>query len=44
MAISDAAEQREQQISRDATYAINGGYINWDRHLDFTRSAKDSVS
>jgi hypothetical protein len=44
MAISDAARQREQRISRDVTYAINGGYIYWDRRLDFTRSAKDIIS
>ena len=44
MAISDANKQRERQISRDVTYAINGGYIDWDRRLDFTRSAKDIIS
>jgi hypothetical protein len=44
MAISDVGKQREQQISRDVTYAINGGYIDWDRRLDFTRSAKDIIS
>lgn len=44
MAISDADKQRERQISRDVTYAINGGYIDWERRLDFTRSAKDIIS
>jgi predicted chitinase len=44
MAISDMTRQKEQQISRDVTYAINGGYIDWDRRLDFTRSAKDIIS
>ncbi|KWF19857.1 hypothetical protein WT56_29930 [Burkholderia pseudomultivorans] len=44
MATSDADKQKERRISRDVTYAINGGYIDWERRLDFTRSAKDIIS
>ncbi|TDN64064.1 M23 family metallopeptidase [Paraburkholderia sp. BL10I2N1] len=43
-AISDSDKQKERQISRDVTYAINGGYIDWERRLDFTRSAKEIIS
>ncbi len=44
MAISDVDKQKEQQVSRDITHAINGGYIDWDRRLDYTRSAKNIIS
>ncbi|MFD1561949.1 hypothetical protein ACFSHT_40925, partial [Paraburkholderia silviterrae] len=43
-ATSDLDKQKERQISRDVTYAINGGDIDWDRRLDFTRSAKEIIS
>jgi hypothetical protein len=44
MATTGAGKKKERQISRDVTYAINGGYIDWERRLDFTRSAKDIIS
>ncbi|WP_217590199.1 M23 family metallopeptidase [Burkholderia sp. GbtcB21] len=44
IAISEAGRQRERIISRDVTYAINGGHTDWERRLAFTRFAKDVIS
>ncbi|WP_124585368.1 hypothetical protein [Burkholderia contaminans] len=40
---SEAGRQREQMISRDVTYAINGGYTEWERRLAFTRFVKSVI-
>jgi hypothetical protein len=44
MAISNVDIQKEKQVSRDVTYAINGGYIDEDRRLEYTRLAKNILS
>ncbi|QTD92191.1 peptidase M23 [Burkholderia anthina] len=44
VAISETDRQRERIISRDVTYAINGGYTDWERRLAFTRFVKGMVS
>lgn len=43
VAISEADRQRERAISRDVTYAINGGYTDWERRLEFTRFVKSVI-
>jgi hypothetical protein len=44
MGISEADNAREAQVSRDVTYAINGGYIDAPRRLEYTRVAKEIIS
>ncbi|WP_338340232.1 peptidase M23 [Burkholderia vietnamiensis] len=43
-ATSDADKKVEQIISRDVTYAINGGYTDWEGRLEFTRFIKNVIS
>jgi hypothetical protein len=44
MAISDSDQTTERRISRDVTYAINGGYIDDARRLEYTRAVKKIIS
>ncbi|NKJ48388.1 hypothetical protein CIC12_16915 [Burkholderia sp. SG-MS1] len=44
MAISDADRANERRISRDVTYAINGGYMDEARRLQYVRLAKNIIS
>ncbi|WP_157126873.1 M23 family metallopeptidase [Burkholderia metallica] len=43
VAISEVERKNERVISRDVTYAINGGYTEWERRLAFTRVVKDAI-
>jgi len=40
LAISASDVQNELTISKSVTYAINGGYIDWEGRLRETRNAK----
>lgn len=44
MAATEADKTKERQVSHDLTYAINGGYIDEPRRLEYTRLAKNIIS
>ncbi len=44
MAATEADKTKERQVSHDVTYAINGGYIDEPRRLEYTRLAKNIIS
>jgi hypothetical protein len=44
MAQSNQDKLTEQKISREVTYAINGGYSDDKRRLEYTRCAKKILS
>jgi hypothetical protein len=44
VAISNSDKVKEGQVSREVTYAINGGYIDDIRRLEYTRAAKAVIS
>ncbi|WP_232454450.1 M23 family metallopeptidase [Burkholderia ubonensis] len=44
VAVSPEAMAEERNISREVTYAINGGYTDDERRLQYTRAAKEILS
>ncbi|MDR5766725.1 MULTISPECIES: hypothetical protein [unclassified Caballeronia] len=43
LATDGATKQRERDVSRAVTYAINGGYIDDERRLEYTRLVKGVI-